>query len=522
MTLDEIQLSSSYVAINPDGGSVKVTVTANVDWTLDFDVPVPADSLSSEKGVIKYNEYKKQMSLDENKWITVSTLSGSAGTTELVFSAEAAESSRKSSIRIKAGDRFQNVIVAQTKEVKHEVTPLSKVVTFTSADDGKVLRVCGACTAIASTSYGNFYIQDEDGNEVYIYGTVDDGGAYNWSKFNIEIGDKVTVEGPYSNYKGTHELVDALFISVEKSLLSSKDVNKVIEKTADPFTVTLTQKGVGLTSESQTEWLTLGNGYSTDSKGNLVFEVTPTANTTGKARTGTLKFVSTKIEKKDTLVSILMVSVKQLATDKPQTESTLSAIATAISASSSSSNPVEFDVIVKDATVTYVNGSNAIVEDANGGLLFYGCDLKVGQVINGRIYGSGYAYNKLPEVTVLGLDFATVTELPKKPEARVVAFSELYANFSKYVSTYIKVTDAKAGDKIDVTYKVVSSKGNLTDDTNTIDFNHQSTGKYGKDKIYYYIQIEKGAALEVTCVPSVFKTSNQLNIFEQKWISEKK
>lgn len=520
LTLDEIQLSSSYVAISPDGGEVKVTVNATTDWTLDYDVAVSKDSLSAEKGVVKYKEGQKQMSVEGNQWVTVTPLSGNAGTSTLTFKAEATESSREITLKIKAGDKYQNVIVAQTKDVKHDVTPIKDVMNFTAADNGKVLRLEGTCTAIANTSYGNFYMQDADGNEVYIYGTVDESGSYNWGKFNIEVSDKVVVEGPYSYYNGTHELVDAAFVSVEKSLLITKEATKTIEKTAEPFSITITQKGVGLTSESQTEWLTLGNGYDTDSKGNYIFTVTPTENTTGKTRTGTLKFVSTKIEKDKTLSSILVVTINQLATTVPTTESKLSDIAATVLPGSSKAR-IEFDVIVKDAVVTYVNGSNAIVEDATGGLLFYGCGLKAGQIINGRIFGEGYAYNNLPEVTKLGLDFAKVTDASKAPQPKEVTLSELANNFSKYVSTYVKVSGVKASEKIDVTYKAVNNKGGITDGTNTLPFNHQSTGKYNGSNIYYYVQVEANENLDVTCVPTVYKTNNQLNIFEQKWIVKK-
>lgn len=521
LVLDELQVSSSYVAINADGGEASIVIDAVTDWTFDFDVDVPKDSLDIEKGIVKYKEAQKQMSLSDNQWVTIAPMNGGKGKTTVTFKADATESARKIAIRVKAGDKFQNIIVSQYKKVEAALTPIADVVKMTSADDGKVLRIEGSCTAIASTSYGNFYMQDAAGNEVYIYGTVDESGSYNWSKFGIELGDKVTVEGPYSNYKGTHELVDASFIKVEKALLSSKDVTKTICKGAEPFTITLTQKGVGLESESQAEWLTLGNGYTTDKNGNYVFTVTPTENATGKIRKGTLKFVSTKIEKNDTISSILMVTVNQLAAAAP-VKGSLKTIRDIVKGSTDSKNPIEFCVEVENATVTYVNGDNAFVEDAECGLLFYKSGLKVGQVINGCIYGSGYLYSNLPEVATLGTDLAKITELTKKPQPQEVALDSLYTNFDKYVSRYVIVKDGKAGDDIDINYSQAVKAGSLTNDKGSeIVLYIQSTSKYNGKSIYFYFQAPKDTDLEVTSIPTVYKTTNQLKIFDGKWLKVK-
>lgn len=62
--LDEVKVSSSYVAIPAQGGSDTITVNAVFDWTLS-DVP---------------------------EWLTVTPASGVAGETEVVFSAEATTS----------------------------------------------------------------------------------------------------------------------------------------------------------------------------------------------------------------------------------------------------------------------------------------------------------------------------------------------------------------------------------------------------------------------------------------------
>lgn len=64
--LDEIQVSSSYVAISEDGGSTSITVTARDSWT--------AEKVTTDK--------------DPVEWLTLSSTSGSAGESQVTFSAQ--------------------------------------------------------------------------------------------------------------------------------------------------------------------------------------------------------------------------------------------------------------------------------------------------------------------------------------------------------------------------------------------------------------------------------------------------
>lgn len=91
------------------------------------------------------------------------------------------------------------------------------------AEDGTVFTVSGTVSRLENINYGNYYIQDEDGNTLYIYGTVDSEGRYprstTWyvEPFGFVPGDVVTVTGPKTTYKGQTELVD----------VQVKEVNRV-------------------------------------------------------------------------------------------------------------------------------------------------------------------------------------------------------------------------------------------------------------------------------------------------------
>lgn len=512
--LDNLKVSSSYVAFDVKGGTQKITVTATEDWSMDFMVPVKADSLDDEKGIVKYQVPTSQMATKENKWVKVSQLSGGAGTTDISFTVGATTATRSVTIRIKAGDKYQNIIVAQ---IDDSPTPESTVKDVLKGVDSKTYRVTGMCGKIINTSYGNWYMVDNEGNELYIYGTKDASGAYNWKKFNIAPGDLVTVEGARKTYKSTIEIEDATFISVKKALLLSKETNKTIDKEGKPFNITITQKGEGLSFKSDVDWMTIEPGYTVNKKGDLVFTVNPSENATGKNREGTLTFKSTKGKEE----SVLTVSIIQLGTT-PVTTGGIAGISSAISASTDRNKQVNFDVVLTNAKVTYKNGSNIFVEDATGGLLLYSgnSSLAVGDVINGRVWGAGYAYNGLPEATSLQTELAKVTkgDAPKPTE---VTLAQLAADYGKYINRYILIKDAIVGKTIDVKYSGVKSAGELTDGINTFALNHQKSGKYNDKNIYYYVQAAKDSKVNVVCIPSVYKTKKQLNIWDKRWIRNK-
>ena len=65
---------------------------------------------------------------------------------------------------------------------------------------------------ITSTTYGNWYLEDETG-EIYIYGTLDaKGGEKNFLSWGLEVGDEITVQGPKTTYYTTVELVNVTVI----------------------------------------------------------------------------------------------------------------------------------------------------------------------------------------------------------------------------------------------------------------------------------------------------------------------
>lgn len=230
--LNEVKVSSSYVAIDINGGSTTITVDATANWNI----------------------------AGAPEWLTISPASGSAGSTTVTFSAQGTLDGRTAELAINCDNKKQNINVIQGLATVSKATCAEVI----AGPEAKTYLVTGVCTRIANTSYGNWYLNDGTG-EIYIYGTVNASGSYAWSSFNIEVGDEVTVQGPKTLYGTTVELVDATFISVSKSLIKVESVDPedaVIPVEGGDFSVTLTNKGAGLyveIPEAAKSWLSIAS-----------------------------------------------------------------------------------------------------------------------------------------------------------------------------------------------------------------------------------------------------------------------
>ncbi len=231
--LDEVRLSSSYVAINVDGGTTTIEINANDSWAINPD-EIPA-------------------------WLTVTPLSGGAGQGTITFSAPGTLDGRTAQLHLNCGGRTQNINVIQGLSTISDATCAEVI----AGPDSKNYRVTGTCTAIANTTYGNWYLEDETG-QIYIYGTLDAKGAEkNFLSLGIEVGDVVTVEGPKTTYNGTVELVNVTVVKIQKSLIKVDSVDPedaTIPLEGGDITVNLSCKGNGVfvdIPEGAKNWLAI-------------------------------------------------------------------------------------------------------------------------------------------------------------------------------------------------------------------------------------------------------------------------
>ncbi|WP_167611014.1 BACON domain-containing protein [Maribellus sediminis] len=380
--LDGIQVSSSYVSIPVDGGSTAITVTAKESWTIE----------------------------NTTTWLTISSTSGGAGESTLTFSAESALDGRTAEVLIKTENETQRINIIQG---------LATISSATCADviagpDSKTYQVTGVCTAIANTTYGNWYLEDETGS-IYIYGTLDSkGGEKNFLSWGLEVGDEITVQGPKTTYNGTVELVNVTVISINKSLVKVDSVaNAALPLEGGEFTAYLTCKGQGVSVEipdDAASWLSISSIQSAGT--NTVVTFKAEANSGGDRET-TLTFKTTDGTKNysaQTSLSqagaILEVSIAEfLAADVSNTSYRLTGVVASLSDASSGK------LYLSDFSgETYVY---KIQDFADAGV-------KEGDIIT--IVGKRAAYNGSPQVSgsvleeVIPVTPATIAEVLAKPD----------------------------------------------------------------------------------------------------------
>lgn len=273
--LDEVQVSQSYIALPTEGGSCDVTITATGSWEIT-DIP---------------------------EWLTVAPASGVAGKTVVKFSAEATSATNESVLKLLCAGKTQLLTVLQMAD-KVEL-PITSCAEVNAAEDGITFKIKGTITAIENTTYGNLYVTDETGS-VYIYGTLYEGATKQFSKYGVEVGDIVVVEGPRGSYKGSPQLVNATILEIEKSLIK---VDSVDPETAELpleggiLTITLTAKGDGVDvviPEENKSWISVSGMKVSGTSAVVSFNIAENA---GGDRSSELSFKTTKGGKTYTAVT---------------------------------------------------------------------------------------------------------------------------------------------------------------------------------------------------------------------------
>ena len=248
--LDEVRLSSSYIAIDANGGSTTITVDAKTDWALEKIFPVVTTNANGEK---------ETTYVELPSWLHASQLSGTAGQSQVTFSADATLDGRTAELQLVCGGKTQHINVIQGLSTVSDATCAEVI----AGPDSKTYRVTGTCTSIVNTTYGNWYLTDDTG-QIYIYGTLDAKGATkNFLSLGLEVGDIVTVEGPKTTYGTTVELVDVTVVSIQKSLIkvdSLSVADGVLPLEGGEITAYLSCKGDGVTvevPEDAKDWLSI-------------------------------------------------------------------------------------------------------------------------------------------------------------------------------------------------------------------------------------------------------------------------
>ena len=335
--LGEINVSQSYVGLPADGGSVSVSLAASDSWTVKN---VPA-------------------------WLTVSPESGSAGTTNLTFSAGKASSTNEATITIECGGQTQEINVIQMK-----------------------------------------------------------GAEKNFLSLGIEVGDILTVEGPKTTYNGTVELVNVTVINIEKSLIKADSLmvdgvkGNVLPLEGGEFEARLTNKGKGISVDVPADaqaWLSV-LGVQTSGNTSIV-KFRAAANTGGDRKT-TLVFKTTDGKKEYTTQA--EVSQKGAIIEGPIAD---------FLAAEVGDTQFRLTGVITELYASDKQGKSFYIADYSGQVLIYRAEgfieagAKVGDVVT--VVGKRGAYKDTPqmvngtfEALVHAVETVSLTEfLAKEPAA---------------------------------------------------------------------------------------------------------
>ncbi|MBO4567034.1 MAG: BACON domain-containing protein [Bacteroidales bacterium] len=395
--LSEVKVDKSFIGFPKEGGSKTIEMTTTDSWTV-------------------------QIAEADAEWLSVSPASGAAGEQKLTVTAVAGNDGHETTFNIVCAGKTQVVKVTQEAGEKQE-TPITPIADVLAAGAG-TFRCKGVVTAIANTQYGNFYIEDATGT-LYIYGVKDAKGypkddPSGWTRFGIEAGDEVVVEGPFKWYGDTPEFVDAEVISVKKSLI---DVDAFPFTELPPidttFNMVVKAKESPLLLSSNADWLQL---VAVNPDGS--YQLHADANERTAKRTANISI------KGPTAIK----SVEIVQAGVPASGASVSDII-AMEDGSAVQTLQSSTVVAKTAKgLVLSDGAKAIYVYDGAGLL---ADVKLGS--NVQINASKTTYNGVPELTdVTGFFVDSEGNAVSHPEAKdITAEAGTYAASE---AEYIKLT----------------------------------------------------------------------------------
>ena len=458
--LDEVQVSQSYIALPTEGGSIDVTVTATDSWEI---TGIP-------------------------EWLTVAPASGVAGKTVVTFSAEATSATNESVLKLLCSGKTQLLTVLQMAE-KIEL-PISTCAEVNAAEDGPTFKIKGTITAIENTTYGNMYVTDETGS-VYIYGTLYEGAEKQFSKYGVEVGDIVVVEGPRGSYKGSPQLVNATILAIEKSLIK---VESVDPETAELpleggiLTVTLTAKGDGVEvviPEENKSWISVSGMNVSGTSAVVSFNIAENA---GGDRSSELSFKTTKSGKEYTAV-----------TSFSQKGAIIEATAADINAAAD--GDTQYRITGYVSKVANTQYGNLYIRDHSGEVFVYGTNdfastgIEEGDIIT--VVGPKTSHNDKPQMKNVTLENRIdVKDIDLASFKALADDSETWYRISGTVAE-----STEPNTKLDL-----ETYGNLalTDGTNEVYVYGVVPGWGGASKLFGTLGVKLGDKLTIVCHKASF------------------
>lgn len=168
----------------------------------------------------------------------------------------------------------------------------------------------------------------------------------------------------------------------------------------------------------------------------------------------------------------------------------------------------DFECILNNVVVTYVNGNNIFLEDETAAMLLYKNipGIAAGMKLSGHFVGKVQNFNKLPEISDLSFNQEEVTiETGDAPAPTEMTIADINANFDKLISKRVKLVNVYAGADI------------------------QNKGSYdiyqGESSIKFYTNVnltkgfKAGSIFDVVAIVTPYNEDKQVKIFEEASIT---
>lgn len=162
---------------------------------------------------------------------------------------------------------------------------------------------------------------------------------------------------------------------------------------------------------------------------------------------------------------------------------------------------VDYTVNLKDAIVSYVNGSNAFIQDATGAVQVYSKThgLTAGTVLNGPVKFTLTLYSGYQEATAIDISGAAKTTGTVAPI--VLTVDKLNKDYTRYTCCLVKIEGAS--------FKTGAAGTAKVNDTMTQDGASVSTRTQANA-----VKYEAGKSYDVVCVPVRYNGNPQVSIYE--------
>ena len=381
-----------------------------------------------------------------------------------------------------------------------EVTPVDGVITrpnasngynFVAAEGGFKIAMPNGRYLFQAATYNNFYSTTDIAKADVWTVTLDENGLATIK--NITVADKYMQYTSYGNAGAySAEQSGAVLPSLYKDAKPATDEILIVP---EKVTVLNTATSATINVSSNKKWSVRNHDswiktFTKSGEGNGAIEITFDAYASD-TEDRTAEFLVIGETTNYTVVLTQMKSPTTIAEIYPQITGT------------SSSDQSSFSVSLKNpAVVTYVNGNNAFIEDATGGILYYksGHGLSVGQKISGSLEGKGYIYNGVAQIASITSE--PTIEAGEAPEYPVVTLAEILDNYSRYLSCVVKIS----GVKVDEAFSNSDRDGKISQNSKNLNVRVQNTKTA--------FTVTKDSEGDIICVPSLYNTTKQLGFWD--------